>query len=43
MFIKMVEEFAVEPVSADEREESYDDFVYLYGEMPRIFNYEVRA
>jgi len=40
-FIAMLQPFAVEPVSDMEREESYDDFAYLYGASPLILHYEI--
>jgi len=40
-FIEAIREFAVEPVSRLELEESYDDLAYMYGEHSRIYNYEV--
>ena len=40
-FINMLAPFAVEPVSDMEREESYDDFAYLYGTSPLILHYEI--
>jgi len=41
LFISMLLPFAVEPVSVMEREESHDDFVYLYGDSPMILHYEI--
>lgn len=40
-FIEGIKEFAVEPVSKDELEESYDDLNFVYGDHWRIGNYEI--